>query len=129
VAKSDVWVRPGQQLVRADTIQRIGWEAGPVVLALKVTGEREVVPVDVPAAARPDARRGAAPGGRCGARGPAAGRCGGLCELLATFSPTFSPSPHFHWFVPTRWELPRPARGTSDAHQSGGSSKMSVQLR
>ncbi|TJZ95483.1 hypothetical protein [Actinacidiphila oryziradicis] len=53
VAESDVWVRAGEQLVRADTIERIGWKAGPGCLALKVTGEREPVAVDVPAAAVP----------------------------------------------------------------------------
>ncbi|WP_169317271.1 hypothetical protein [Actinacidiphila oryziradicis] len=54
VAESDVWVRAReQQLVRADAIQRIGWEAGSGCLALEVTGVREPVAVDIPAAAVP----------------------------------------------------------------------------
>jgi hypothetical protein len=53
VAESEVWVRAGEQLVRADTIERIGWEAGAGSLGLKVTGVREPVAVDVPAAAVP----------------------------------------------------------------------------
>ena len=55
MATSDVWVRAGTTPVRADTIQRIVWQADSGGLMLKGAGEREFLPVDVPPSAMPAA--------------------------------------------------------------------------